>query len=166
VSPTDVRLAALRVEVERDWREVRRQLERARGVDPGRSAPEAAFVALALDHAYQALEQILLTLERGLRLPERSGEHWHRSLLRDATEPLPGARPPLIPVEAEGDWEKLLGFRHFLRHAYAVELDPLQLVRNVERLERAVAATEPLMAAVIAALDPATAIDWGGARRT
>jgi hypothetical protein len=65
----------------------------------------------------------------------------------------------LIPVEAEGDWEKLLGFRHFLRHAYAVELDPLQLGRNVERLERAVAATEPLMAAVIAALDPATAID-------
>jgi hypothetical protein len=154
VSPTDVRLAALKVEVERDWREVGRQLERARSVDPAGSAPEAAFVALALDHAYQAMEQALLTLERGLRLPERAGEHWHRSLLRDATEPLPGVRPALIPAEAEGDWEKLLGFRHFLRHAYAAELDPLELARNVERLVRAVAATEPLMAAVIAALDP------------
>jgi hypothetical protein len=174
MSPTDVRLAALKVEVERDWREVERQLERARSVDPRRSAPEAAFVALALDHAYQAMEQILLTLERALRLPERSGalrlpersgEHWHRSLLRDAAESLPGVRPPLIPVEAEGDWEKLLGFRHFLRHAYAVELDPLELARNVERLERAVAATKPLVAAVVAALDPGTAVDSGGPPR-
>jgi hypothetical protein len=48
-----------------------------------------------------------------------------------------------------------------LRHAYAVELD---LARNVARLERAVGATEPLVAAVIAAVDPATAVGSGGAR--
>jgi hypothetical protein len=152
VSPTDVRLAAIQSEVARDWREVRRQLARAESVDPARSGPEAAFVALAIDHAYQALEQILLALERALRLPERSGERWHRALLGDAALSLPGIRPPLFPAEAERDWEDLLGFRHFLRHAYAVDLDPMRLGRNVERLRRAVELTEPSMTLLLDSL--------------
>lgn len=154
MSPTDVRLSVVRSQVERDWNEVRRQLDRAGSVDPARGDPEAAFVALALDHAYQAFEQILISVERALRLPERTGDRWHRALLADATRALPEVRPALVPIEVERDWEYLLGFRHFLRHAYAADLDPVRLVRNVQRLRQAVGATDPLIAAILGAMGP------------
>ena len=50
------------------------------------------------------------------------GADWHRSLLRSmrlATE----TRPPVITCEAADGLEDLLAFRHFLRHAYAAELE-------------------------------------------
>ena len=50
-----------------------------------------------------------------------------------------------LRAEIERDWEHLLGFRHFLRHAYGTDLDPERLARNAERLERAVAATDPML---------------------
>lgn len=152
MSPAQVRLGSLRAEVERDFREIERQLTRATSRDPSRGEPEAAFVALALDHAYQALEQVLVAFERALRLPERAGEHWHRKLLADAARPLPGVRPAII--SAERDWEELLGFRHFLRHAYSADLDPVRLARNVECLRRAVAATSPLIHEALQAIEP------------
>jgi hypothetical protein len=123
MSPTDVRLAALRVEIERNWQQVKRHAQTCATTDPSGGAPEAALVALSLDHAYQAFEQVLCRVEQALHLPERSGQHWHRRLLADATEPLPRVRPAIVPELAERNWEELLGFRHFLRHAYAVELD-------------------------------------------
>lgn len=152
MSPTDARLSAIQGALAHDWREVRRQLERAHSVDPRRGGPESAFVALALDHAYQALEQILIAVERALRLPERSGERWHRALLADATRSLPGIRPALIAPESELEWEYLLGFRHFLRHAYAADLDPERLAGNATRLRRAVDLTEPVMTIALEAL--------------
>jgi hypothetical protein len=112
------------------------------------------LVALALDHAYQAFEQILIRVEQALRLPERTGEHWHRRLLADATEALPGIRPAIVPKGVERDWEELLGFRHFLRHAYAVELDPERLSSNAERLQRALRATESSVLGLFTALHP------------
>jgi hypothetical protein len=127
---------------------------RAASVDPAHGDPEAALVALSMDHAYQALEQILLAIERALRLPERSGSQWHRTLLADAGRDLPGVRPALLPPDSERDWEELLGFRHFIRHAYATDLDPVRLRKNVDRLARAVRATDPLITAALAVLEP------------
>lgn len=74
----------LRAEVERDWEMAVAQLALARTVEPGAGAPEAALVALSLDHAYQAFENVLVRLERALGLPSRTGSDWHRSLLADA----------------------------------------------------------------------------------
>lgn len=152
MSPVDVRVLAARAEIERDWAGVLRQLERARSVDPAAGDPEASLVALALDHAYEGFEQILLRLERALSLPERTGASWHRSLLCDAATPIAGVRPALFPAQAEQDWEQLLGFRHFLRHAYAAELDPERLRRNVDHLSRAVERTDPMLQALLATL--------------
>lgn len=49
-------------------------------------------------------------------------------------------------------WQDLLRFCHFFRHAYAVELDPVELTRTRDRLEAAVSATGPTIAAVVGAL--------------
>lgn len=142
----------LREELARDWRMVEEHLHNATSADPAQGLPLASFVALSLDHAYQAFETLLVRLERSLGLPERSGKDWHRALLADATLPLAELRPAICPREVELDWEALLKFRHFLRHAYAVALDPDKLRANVQRLSRAVAATAPLVRALVEAL--------------
>jgi len=41
-------------------------------------------------------------------------------LLADAGRPIARLRPAVYPAEAQADWEALLRFRHFLRHAYGV----------------------------------------------
>ena len=97
MSPTDARRAMLRAEIERDWEMVVAQLALAQTVDPSVGAPEAALVALSLDHAYQAFENVLVRLERALGLPARTGSDWHRSLLGDAVLSVAGLRPALSP---------------------------------------------------------------------
>jgi hypothetical protein len=51
-----------------------------------------------------------------------------------------------------GDWDALLRFRHFLRHAYVVDLDPSKLAHTRDRLDHAVAVTEAWLGMVLSAL--------------
>jgi hypothetical protein len=48
-------------------------------------------------------------------------------------------RPAPLSPSVVADLQRLLGFRHFFRHAYAVELDPKQLHVN-RQVARRVAA--------------------------
>jgi hypothetical protein len=153
VSPVDARIVVLIEEIRRDWAAVRRHAARAGGTDPAADEARAALVALSLDHAYQALETMLLRIERALGLAERTGASWHVQLLADASLPLATLRPAIVPREAVVDWERLMKFRHFLRHAYTVELDADRLRENAERLRRAVDGTEGAIQALIAALE-------------
>jgi len=150
VSPAEARAAIAAAECRRDWETVKTHLARARGADPAQGDAPAALVALSLDHAYQAFEAILVRLERAAGLPERTGTSWHTALLADAAVAIPGLRPPIFPAEAHVDWDALLRFRHFLRHAY--DLDPSKLVANRDRLDRAVAATDAWLGLVLSGL--------------
>lgn len=152
MSPADARAALAVAECRRDWETLKTHLARARGADPYQGHAQTALVALSLDHAYQAFEVILVRLERVAGLPERTGSSWHTALLADAAVEVPGLRPPLFPAEAHGDWDAVLRFRHFLRHAYVVDLDPSKLVVNLDRLDRAVAATDDWLDLVLSGL--------------
>lgn len=152
MSPAEARAAFAVAECRRDWETLKTHLARARSADPSQGAAPAALVALSLDHAYQAFETILVRLERAAGLPERTGVSWHAALLADAAIAIPGLRPPLFPAEAHADWDALLRFRHFLRHAYVVDFDPNKLAANRDRLERAVAATEAWLGLVLSGL--------------
>jgi hypothetical protein len=132
---------------------VLRQRNLAGSYDPAHGAPEAAFVALALDHAYQAFETLLVRLEEALGLPRRTGANWHGHLLDDAQLDLAGMRPALLSAEATRSWRELLKFRHFLRHAYSADLDPAAVAENRRHLENAVDATLAPMAALLLALE-------------
>ncbi len=140
----------------RDWELVRANRAKAQAVDPHRVGAESAWVALALDHAYEAFETMLVRIERALAMPERSGAAWHRVILADAGAELSGLRPSLVPAESADGLEKLLGFRHFLRHAYAAELQASRLARLTEQLASAVEATEPSVGNVLSALRDAS----------
>ena len=110
-------------------------------------------MALALDHAYQAFETLLVRLEEALGLPRRAGANWYSQLLDDAQLDLAGVRPPLLTPEAMRSWRELLKFRHFLRHAYRVDLDPAAVAENRRHLESAVDATVASISALLLALE-------------
>lgn len=152
MSPADARITVLVAECRRDWSAVELHLARAASVDPAAGPAEAALIALSLDHAYQAFETILVRIERALGLPERSGASWHTSVLVDASLDLPGLRPALHAPEVGREWDALLRFRHFLRHAYVIDLDPGKLRLNRARLQRAVGGTQPGLEALLATL--------------
>ena len=152
MSPVDARTALLCAECRRDWDAVRTHAQRAQSTDPSHGEAQAAFVALSLDHAYQAFETILVRLERAAGLPERTGASWHGALLADAALVIPGVRPPLFSPEGLSDWDAVMRFRHFLRHAYVVHLDAGKLSATTERLEKAVGATESWLEAVLLGL--------------
>ncbi len=50
--------------------------------------------------------------------------------------PLEGIRPPVIAAELASDLRELLALRHFFRHAYAVDLDPQEILAHSARLAR------------------------------
>lgn len=152
MSPITARLAMLVAEIERDWKQVEMQLQEALSVEPQDGKPQAALVALSLDHAYQAFESLLLRVEAALGLPVRSGAEWHTRLLEDAMMPLNGVRPEVYPPSVAGEWNHLLRFRHFLRHAYGAPLDAARLRDNRQRLQSAVTATAPFLRELVQAL--------------
>jgi len=123
----------LTVEVRVAARLAREAMEDAAGMDAGGSADDPAILrgataalALTLHRWYSALEAMLERIERAFgTLP--SGGEWHRDLLEGATWPIPGVRPSVLPRDSIEPLRELLRFRHFLRHAYAVELDPTRL---------------------------------------
>ncbi len=149
MSSVDARSAQIAMEIDRDWSLVEQHTQRAQSVDPAAGPAEAALVAVGLDHAYEAFETILIRIERVLGLPERSGPNWHADILRDAGWPLRETRPAVYCQNVARDWQELLRFRHFFRHAYALDLEPQKLVANAERLQNAVAATAPLVRALV-----------------
>ena len=123
-----VRLAAeLRLDLEAATRQ-RSTLEQALALAPwGGDDPRLAVVALAIHHAYGALESAMERVALAFEgLPGRS-DRWHQDLLQQMTLDLAGVRGPALSRETADQLRSMLRFRHFLRHAYAVTLDPAQL---------------------------------------
>jgi len=86
-----------------------------------------AEAAVALHHAYGAIESALSRIARAIDdgLPE--GSDWHQTLLHTMALAIDKVRPPVLRVETRTLLQRLLGFRHFFRHAYAIDLDGAHL---------------------------------------
>ena len=93
--------------------------------DAGR--PTLAEAAVALHHAYGAIESALSRIARAIDdgLPE--GSDWHQALLHTMSLAIDKVRPAVLGVETRTLLQRLLGFRHFFRHAYAIDLDGTRL---------------------------------------
>lgn len=86
-----------------------------------------AQAAWALHHAYSGIEAILERTMRAIEgsLPE--GRDFHKEILDAAALTIEGVREPLLSQTTVTALHELRAFRHFVRHAYAVELDPERL---------------------------------------
>lgn len=123
---TAAALRKLDADIGADLQALERISTQLRGADalpgPG-SEPHRAFLALQIDRYYTALEAVLERVARIVDGVLPTGSEWHRELLEGSLRPLPGIRPAVLPVETARELHGLLSFRHFLRHAYAAELD-------------------------------------------
>ncbi|HEY4187469.1 MAG TPA: hypothetical protein VGP07_20500 [Polyangia bacterium] len=92
-----------------------------------------AQAAVALHHAYGAMESALTRIARHLEDGAPEGPDWHQSLVAAMALDVEGVRPAVLSGPTLTALRRLLGFRHFFRHAYAIDLDGSRLeeLRNV-----------------------------------
>jgi hypothetical protein len=138
-------LQRLRAEIASDRRAFARQVEELAALRLGPEAPEgdAARAAVALHHGYAAVEALLSRVCRELEGSLPSGPDWHRTLLDDMALDIEGVRPRILSDAALDPLRRLLAFRHFFRHAYAVTLDGDRLGQLRTDAESALAAIGP-----------------------
>jgi len=88
---------------------------------PYLSPLEQAGVAGLLHSFYNGVENILkqIVLDRGLCLPD--GPSWHRDLL------LLSAEQALLPANVVEKLKVYMAFRHFVSHAYVLDIDPARM---------------------------------------
>jgi hypothetical protein len=122
-------LQRLRAEIRYDREAFELRVRELGGITlgPQTTAAEAAQAAVALHHSYCAVESILVRIARHLEGAIPEGPDWHQALLHAAALDIPGVRPAILSRESVEALRRLLAFRHFFRHGYAVPLDPAQL---------------------------------------
>jgi hypothetical protein len=131
MSPDEKRAALLRelrLEIAQDLQALAQAVDQARAAverpgEPDRSTAEVALVAISLDRAYSSIEAALSRVARTLDRITPAGVSWHASLLHQMTLPIQDVRPAVLRPQTASALEELLGFRHFLRHAYRATLD-------------------------------------------
>ncbi len=105
-----------------------REIDANRAVLAAETVERSKLAVLAVDihRYYTGLESILERIERYFGvLP--TGPDWHRELLDGAALEIEGVRPRVLAPALLEDFRELLRFRHFFRHAYAVELNAAKL---------------------------------------
>jgi hypothetical protein len=147
----NARLSRLRAEIAADLHAFELRLDELVSLPAleGASAAALAQTAVALHHAYGAVENALGRVARVLDRDEPGGPEWHQELLGAMALEVEGVRPAVLRPETAAELRRLLGFRHFFRHAYAVELDPAQL----EQMRQVASHVRPLVSADLQQFD-------------
>jgi hypothetical protein len=97
-------------------------------------AEALAFLAVELHAWFTGLENNLERIARTVEGSLPGGPSSHQDLLRGMTLELPDVRPAVLSPVLTPDLAKLLSFRHFFRHPYAVVLDEERLRAHATRL--------------------------------
>ena len=106
-------------------------LERAQKKAP--DLVEVAAMASVLHSFYNGLENIFLSIAKGIDQDVPAGVQWHRDLLTRMTEAT-SSRGPVLTVDRAHQLANYLGFRHFYRHSYSFFLEWDELEKLVTPL--------------------------------
>ncbi|MEQ1912487.1 MAG: hypothetical protein ABMA15_26950 [Vicinamibacterales bacterium] len=132
----------LRAEVTADVATFEARIDELAALPPFSKDPAPlAQAAVALHHAYGAVESALLRVARALEGDPPDGPDWHQALLMSMSLQIEGVRPAVLSAQTVTNLRHLLSFRHFFRHAYSVDLDPLRL----EELRRIALTARPVV---------------------
>lgn len=83
---------------------------------------EVTAMASVLHSFYNGLENIFLSIAKGIDQDVPMGAQWHRDLLTRMTEAT-SSRGPVLTVDVAHQLADYLGFRHFYRHSYSFFLE-------------------------------------------
>ena len=82
----------------------------------------------------RVFETIAKTIDRAV--PE--GEQWHKMLLKQMANEIPGIRPAVVSKETRGALDHFRMFRHLAHNVYTFNLIPERIEVLVEKLPGAV----------------------------
>jgi len=99
-----------------------------------RDEDDLGSVAFDLHGFYQGVERIFEAIAKSIDRTVSSGERWHRSLLAQMTEEIPGIRPAVISGETRTALDSYRTFRHLARNIYTFNLDVRRIKTLVESL--------------------------------
>ena len=91
-------------------------------------------VALNLHSFYSGLEKLFELIARHVDQDLPNSENWHRDLLQQMAEDLPGLRPAVISQESANIVDEFRRFRHLIRNVYTTELVPEKMAGLMEFL--------------------------------
>lgn len=83
---------------------------------------EVTAVASVLHSFYNGLENIFLSIAKGIDQSVPEGSQWHRDLLTQMKEATP-RRPAVLTAETAARLADYMGFRHYYRHSYSFQLE-------------------------------------------
>jgi hypothetical protein len=134
----------LRAEIASDRRAFEARVDELAALDLHEPSPSTlAHAAVTLHHAFGAVEALLARVARALEGTAPEGPDSHRALLEAMALEIESVRPAVLSTGSVVLLRRLLGFRHFFRHAYAVSFE----ANRMEALRRdAKALREPLAA--------------------
>lgn len=95
-------------------------LERVQKKEP--DLVEVTAVASVMHSFYNGLENIFLSIAKGIDQNVPTGDMWHRNLLTRMTETT-SSRKQVLTVDMSQKLADYLGFRHFYRHSYSFFLE-------------------------------------------
>lgn len=144
MTPVELTASAMQrlmLEVRKDLEELDRlagQIEDASGPKSPSDLDGAAraYLAVGLHNYYTAAEVMLDRIVGEIDGVTSDGPSWHKTLLRRCTLPATDTRPAILDEDLLPELARLLSFRHFFRHAYAVDLDWNELQSHRERVVR------------------------------
>lgn len=94
---------------------------------------EVAAIASVVHSFYNGLENIFLSIAKGLDQQVPTGSQWHRDLLVQMSQQTAN-RGGVISTELARKLADYLGFRHFYRHSYSFFLEWEELKKLVTPL--------------------------------
>ncbi|HLG31231.1 MAG TPA: hypothetical protein VI387_13560, partial [Candidatus Brocadiales bacterium] len=95
---------------------------------------EVAAIASVLHSFYNGIENIFLSVAKGLDQQVPTGSQWHRDLLIQMSQHMPN-RGNVISAKLAQRLADYLGFRHFYRHSYSFFLEWDELKKLVMPLQ-------------------------------
>ncbi|MEW6687228.1 MAG: hypothetical protein AB1393_13665, partial [Candidatus Edwardsbacteria bacterium] len=96
---------------------------------------EITAIASVLHSFYNGVENIFLSIAKGLDENVPKGDQWHRDLLVQMTQRTP-KRNHVISDEMAQKLAEYLGFRHFYRHSYSFFLKWDEVEKLVTPLQK------------------------------
>ena len=95
-------------------------------------------VAFDLQGFYQGVERVFEIIAKSIDRSVADGEKWHKKLLEQMTNEIPGIRPAVISMETREALDHFRMFRHLAHNIYSFNLVPGRIKGLMEGLSRAV----------------------------
>jgi hypothetical protein len=154
---TDAELFGLAKRIRQELDELQRVLARIQeGWERARRSNDDYYldgVALNLHGFYGGFERIFTHIAETIDDDLPHGEDWHRVLLRQMQNEIPGIRPAVISTKTAEILDELRKFRHLVRNVYTHHLDPARLGKLVEDTSAAFAQLKTEISAFAAFLE-------------